>query len=70
MINVVLSEMMVLVGKLRVSVEVFHCKPRMLTVVFSSATLSCLAKVLSCGQLEAQALRLKLASDIIDLAFW
>ena len=70
MINVLFSGMIVLDGKQRVSVIVFHCKPRMLVVVFSSATLSYLAKMLSCGQLEAQALRLKLASDMIDLAIW
>ena len=54
--------------KERVSVRVFHCKPKMLTSLQSAATLSLEASAQSNWLLEAQLLRLNLASWMMALA--
>ena len=54
--------------KERVSVRVFHRKPKMLTSLLSAATLSLEASALSNWLLEAQLLRLNLASHMMALA--
>ena len=56
------------VVKERVSVTVFHCIPRMLTSVVSTAVFSLEASAVSKLLLDAQLLRLNLASCMMALA--